>query len=104
MVFLEDTQGGRVQMVTLGGAAAGGKVTRISLDSIDFQTADGVKHIQIGQNLAGEDVGPTTQASSPAASGGGSPPEVAPAPAGGHAPLAARMPSPSDCGAGVSRS
>ncbi|MGA2439813.1 MAG: hypothetical protein ABSH08_02545 [Tepidisphaeraceae bacterium] len=68
--FLEDQQASTVTRVKVGDAIAAGKVVNITLDSLDYQDANGkIVRVYVGYNLAGGDVwgvanaGATTQAS-----------------------------------------
>jgi hypothetical protein len=73
VAFLEDNESGKITEVHIGDKVAAGKITNISLDSLDYQGGSGTVHLGIGQNLAGEQVwgagAPSTTASTPDLSG-----------------------------------
>jgi hypothetical protein len=56
LAYLEDTESGSVRTVKVGDAIAQGKITRITLDTMDYQAPRGVAHLSVGQNLAGEQI------------------------------------------------
>ena len=77
--FVENVQTGAISMLKAGDEVAGGRIAGITLDSLAFDVGGKVRHIQLGQNLAGE------LAASASASGGGSYTTSAPAGSSGAA-------------------
>jgi hypothetical protein len=56
IAFLEDSNSQETAPVKVGDAVAGGKVTGITLDQMDFLEHGITQHLQVGQNLAGAQV------------------------------------------------
>jgi len=65
VVFVEDTTSHRTLQLRPGDSVAGGKVGRICLDDFEYESAGTVKHVRVGQNLAGAPL-PPVQAAAPA--------------------------------------
>jgi hypothetical protein len=64
VAFFEDTRAGETLRVCGGQPLANGVVKSISLDSVEFQTENGIRSIAIGENLAGQANVPTAASSS----------------------------------------
>jgi hypothetical protein len=56
--YLENTGTGSVQFAKIGDPVAGGRITGIDManNTLDFEVSGRVKHLNIGQNLAGEQI------------------------------------------------
>ena len=65
VLFVEDTTSHRTLQLRPGDAVAGGKVGQISLDEFEYESGGTVKHVRLGQNLAGAPL-PPVQAAAPA--------------------------------------
>jgi hypothetical protein len=91
LAFVEDRVNLKMLVVQDGDTIAKGKITSISLDTLDYSTKGQVIHVQVGQNLRGVEA--------PAAPDATTTPSVpaSPVTAGAPAPLASRgtpLPSP----------
>ncbi len=72
VAFLEDISAARVTRVQVGDAVANGKVTGITLDTLEYESNGRITRVAIGQALSGaESMGATTLPSSSPDSGGG---------------------------------
>jgi hypothetical protein len=54
--YLEDTESGTINTVHVGQQIAQGKITNITLDSLEYQAGSRVAELSVGQNLAGDQV------------------------------------------------
>jgi hypothetical protein len=61
VAFIENIQNGQINVLKAGDEIAGGRIAAITLDTMNFATGGRVHEIRLGQNLAGETVGATTQ-------------------------------------------
>ena len=54
LAFVEDRNAGKMLMLQSGARIARGKITDITLDTLDYSVDGAVLHVQVGQNLRGE--------------------------------------------------
>jgi hypothetical protein len=113
LAFVEDRGDSKMLVLQDGDVIARGKITGISLDTLDYTTAGEIIHVQVGQNLRGEEAqavsdGNATAAGSPtsAAPGGagtspGAAPGTGPGSAPGTPPPPGAAPAPGGSGGGA---
>lgn len=56
LAFIEDTASGKIRQLQEGDSIASGKITDITLDSLEFEAGDKTTLVHVGQNLLGADV------------------------------------------------
>ena len=82
MALIEDTAAAKIIKVNVGDKLAQGKVSAITLTTLDYDAAGKIVRISLGQNLDGEAIAGSTTRPSEAG------PTSGPSPAGGGGPLA----------------
>jgi len=84
--FVEDLMGHQITQLTSGMPLATGKVTKISLDGIEYNGGGSARHVAVGHNLLGVLVPPPPPTTQPAQPG-------PPGPPGPQGPPGMQMPS-----------